>query len=41
VFYTHDDEHLNLTIDPKTGQVVKAAEEAGADKPAAEQSAAK
>ncbi len=24
VFYTHDDEHLNLHIDPQTGHVVKA-----------------
>jgi peroxiredoxin len=27
VFYTHDDEHLNLTIDPKTGHVTAAADQ--------------
>ncbi|REK12059.1 MAG: alkyl hydroperoxide reductase [Planctomycetota bacterium] len=30
VFYTHDDEHLNLHIDPKTGHVIDAANQQAA-----------
>ena len=31
VFYTQDDEHLNLTIDPKTGHAVPDAAQAAAN----------